>query len=80
MEWMVLFDVDDSVDGNNEEALGVVRSDDDDDNDIPLCVSVVDAGVVVFFVAERAELGDSMWFTIGLDEQQLALVVRLVGA
>lgn len=74
MEWMVLFDVDDSVDGNNEEA------DDDDNNDIPLCDSVVDAGVVVFFVAERAELGDSMWLTIGFDEQQLALVVRLVGA
>lgn len=117
MEWMVLFDVDDSVDGNNEEeALGVVSNDDG-----VLFDSNVDAAVV-FFVVERAEddddggsdgggsgsdsargsngsacgeviaccwcwccwiglfVGDSMWLTIGLDEQQLALVVRLVDA
>lgn len=51
MEWMVLFDADDSVSGNNEEeALGVVS------NDV-LFDSNVDAAVV-FFVVERADDDD----------------------
>lgn len=46
----MLFDVDGGVDGNNDEALGVVSNDD------VLFVSDVDA-VVIFFDAKRAVCG-----------------------